>query len=176
MRASAILSEDRLYRFELTREGLLNRTRGGRLDPQTAHSKGTVMFLMLNPSTADESEDDATIRRCIGYATGWGFDRLVVCNLSPYRATAPRDMISRGPEPTNVWEQNEAVVIANALNADLMVAAWGTKGNIEGRASRMVSALTAAGVPLSCLGLSKDGHPFHPLMQPKDAELVPFRP
>ena len=167
VKKSATLSDNRSYRYELFRKDLLCRRH-----PDFGR---TLMFIMLNPSTADESTDDATIRRCVIYAIDWGYNNLVVCNLSPYRATNPRDLMAVGPEPTEVWGRNLVVVTNNALKADTVVAAWGINGNEENRAARMTSALTANGVDFWCLGLSKHDCPYHPLMRPKDAVLVPYR-
>ena len=168
VRKSATLSDDRSYRYELFRRDLLC---GGR----RSDFGRTLMFVMLNPSTADESTDDATSRRCIRYAIDWGYDNLAVCNLSPYRATDPRDLMALGPEPHEVWERNLAIVVDNASGADTVVAAWGIHGDAENRAARVAGALAANGVDLWCLGLSKHGCPYHPLTQPRDAVLVPYR-
>jgi hypothetical protein len=74
---SAIFSEDRRHRYTLERT--IRRTELER--------GNTVLFVCLNPSTAEETQDDPTVRRCIGFATRWGFSRLVVCNIFALRAT-----------------------------------------------------------------------------------------
>ncbi len=170
VRRSATLSDDRTYRYELFRKDLSCRRRGRHPDPGR-----TVMFIMLNPSTADEHTDDATIRRCITYATDWGYDNLVVCNLSPYRATNPRDLMARGPEPAEVYGRNLAVVTGNALKADTVVAAWGANRGAGNRAAGVTGALAARGVDLWCLGTGRRGCPYHPLRRPRDTVLVPYR-
>lgn len=78
MKKSAILSDDRKYRYSLSRVW--------------DESKNKVMFIGLNPSTADETEDDPTIRRCINFAKSWGYVGLEMTNLFAFRATAPKDM------------------------------------------------------------------------------------
>ncbi len=77
---AATLSADRIYRYTLTRE--VDMFGNGE----------AAMFLMLNPSTADETEDDPTIRRCIGFARRWGYSTLHVANLFAFRATSPADL------------------------------------------------------------------------------------
>ncbi len=86
--AYAYLSEDRRYRYSLTR--LIADPQYGCLGED--ERGGTVTFVGLNPSTADETTDDPTIRRCIRFAREWGFDRLKMVNLFAYRATDPRDL------------------------------------------------------------------------------------
>ena len=81
----AKFSADRKYRYLLTR--------------QLGFGDGAVMFLMLNPSTADESHDDSTIRRCINFGKAWGYGWLYVCNLSPFRSPDPRHVVAYGTEP-----------------------------------------------------------------------------
>src|ERR1019366_6557448 len=104
MQRNAILSDCRRYRFELWRtwDDLLN------------DGNGYAMFVGLNPSTADETEDDPTIRRCTDYAQRWGYSGLCMTNLFAYRATLPQDM--RGaPDP--VGEGNDDHLIQCAANA-----------------------------------------------------------
>ena len=88
----ARFSDDRRYRYLLTR--------------RVGSGTKSVMFLMLNPSTADEVRDDPTIRRCIGFANSWECGWLYVTNLSPLRATDPADVLEAGPEPDDVWDSN----------------------------------------------------------------------
>lgn len=76
-RCSARFSPDRVYRYDLVR------------DWDTRQQ--VVAFIGLNPSTADESEDDPTIRRCIRYARDWGYGGIVMLNAFAFRATDPRD-------------------------------------------------------------------------------------
>src|SRR5207253_9302632 len=84
----AYFSEDGLYRYSLTRE-ILNPGIGCLDEDERG---GTVTFVGLNPSTADATQDDPTIRRCIRFAREWGFDRLKMVNLYAYRATDPREL------------------------------------------------------------------------------------
>ena len=136
--------------------------------------EGTVTFLMLNPSTADETSNDPTIRRCIGYARSWGYGSLTVCNLSPLRATDPADMLAAGREPPEVERENLEAILGACRVSNLVVAAYGTDGAAEGRASRVLKMLHDAGIQVQCLRKTKDGHPWHPLYLPRDLTPVPL--
>lgn len=137
-----IFSPCRTYRYTLWREWI-----GG---------KGYAMFVGLNPSTADERQDDPTIRRCIAYAKAWGYSALCMTNLFAFRATEPKDMKAVA-DP--VGPENDAHLLAMAGGAGVIVAAWGTHGTHRGRDAAVRKLLPA----LYCLALTKDGHPAHPL-------------
>lgn len=144
MERSATLSPCRVYRYALWR-------RWGR-GPY-------AMFIGLNPSTADETNDDPTIRRCIGFARAWGYGALCMANLFAFRATQPADM-KKAVEPVG-WENDHALQTL-ARGAGVVVAAWGAHGTYKGR-DQSVRLL----VPdLHYLRLTKDGHPGHPLYLP----------
>jgi hypothetical protein len=128
-----------------------------------------VCFLMLNPSTADSSVDDPTIRRCLGFVRSWGHSVLSVRNLFALRATNPAEL-RKAADP--VGPQGDAALLT-AKTADLVIAAWGA-GVPFGRDRRALELL--AGKPLYCLGLTKHGHPRHPLYVPASAVPVPFVP
>lgn len=149
---SAVLSDDRRYRYELWR-----RWSGG----------DYCCFVGLNPSTADESADDPTIRRCIGFAKAWGYGALCMLNLFAFRATDPADM-KREPEP--VGADNDATLARLTEGAGIVIAAWGVHGTHRNRASEVMVNLPS----LHCLGLTKDGHPRHPLYLPKTSEPLPL--
>jgi hypothetical protein len=127
----------------------------------------TVMFIGLNPSTADGREDDPTVRRCIGFAMRWGFGALVLTNLFGYRTTDPRKLTLVG-DP--VGPRNDRCIDEAVQRSDLLVAAWGTRGGYQDR-DRSVSARIEN---LKCLGTTKSGHPRHPLYLRHDATLRPF--
>lgn len=117
-----------------------------------------MVFIMLNPSTADHFEDDPTIRRCINFAKRWGFGSFEVVNLFAYRATNPKELLSCN-DP--VGKDNDKYIIEALNRADLAVAAWGTKGTLNNRNKQVLSYLTH--FDLYCLSLTKEGHPKHPL-------------
>lgn len=129
---------------------------------------GRVVWIMLNPSTADHRRDDATIRRCIGFTRAWGHAELIVVNLFAFRATNPRDLtLPRDP----VGEHNDEVIEAAAASADLLVLAWGAGGALRGR-SAGVRRMVAAYRPC-ILGLTNGNEPVHPLRLSKATRLRP---
>ncbi len=150
VRTNAVLSDDREYRYQLTRTW--------------DAKKPTLAFIMLNPSTADETEDDPTIRRCLGYAKDWGYGSLVVGNLFAYRTSEPSELHDHsnpvGPENDNHFREI-------CENAEKVIAAWGTDGNLQNRGQEVVDMLD---MDLYALDTTKHGHPNHPLYQPKDVE------
>ena len=124
------------------------------------------MFIGLNPSTANETEDDPTIRRCIGFSKSWGFGGVCVVNLFGFRATMPTDMMS-SKDP--VGAENDAWIRQLADDAGLIVAAWGNDGSFMGRSKAVMEMIPN----LSCLKINRTGEPAHPLYQPGTA--VPQR-
>lgn len=134
-----------------------------------------VLFVMLNPSTADAFKLDPTVTRCANLARREGFGGFVVCNLFALRATDPRVM-RRDPEPVG-GTANDNVIVAAAMTTKLVVVAWGTHGTHLGRDRQVLDLLTAAGVAPYRLGPpTKDGHPRHPLYLPADVRLEPHDP
>lgn len=122
-----------------------------------------VVWIMLNPSTADARVDDPTIRRCLGFATRWGFLRLEVVNLFAFCTPHPRAL-----RACAAWDRvgpdNDAHVRRiTSLRGALVIAAWGTHGVLDGRGATVRSLLEDRGVELHHLGVTKDGHPKHPL-------------
>lgn len=162
MKGGATISKCRVYRFLLWRE----------LEP-SLEAKGTVLFIMLNPSEADEKDDDPTIRRCIGFAERWGHRRLEVVNLSPIRARTPDELIHVIGE----WQSPEEVMneryIEQAIDrAELVVAAWGANVVRCGLETQAL-CVTELCDELRILGLTKYGHPRHPLYVPRST--IPMR-
>lgn len=161
---SAVISDDGVYRYRLDRE----------LESHSLLAKDfrPLVFCMLNPSTADATLDDPTIRRCVGFAQRENAPRLTVVNVYAYRATDPKVMLLAhdpvGPE--NIHHILDAVKAGKRL-----VCAWGVNaGSID--VSNLVSLLKAEGVELLCLGTTKDGHPRHPLYVRADQPLIPWSP
>lgn len=146
MNGTATFSPCRRYRYSLWRDWS---------DPHDA-DKGYVMFIGLNPSTATETEDDPTIRRCIAFAKSWGYDGLCMMNLFGFRATDPAVMLG---EPDPVGQDNDRYLQDVAAKAGVVVAAWGTTGVHMGRADVVKKMIPN----LHYLRLTKAGHPGHPL-------------
>ena len=153
-RHGAELDDDREYRYRLWR--VWDAT------------KPTIAFVMLNPSTADESEDDPTIRRCIGYAKDWGYGRLEVVNLFALRSPDPENLRDH-PDP--VGPENDEYLQQVCSDAEKVIVAWGANGGLHGRARAVADLLDA---DLYALDTTKEGHPVHPLYQPADAEPEPW--
>lgn len=151
--ATASFSECKLYRYTLTR-----RWREGAL----------LAFIGLNPSTADESVDDPTIRRCQGFAHEFGYAGIVMLNLFGIRATDPRVML-RHAEPIGLG--NDEALLHWRYNCPVMVACWGDHGQHRFRAKRVADMLA----PLHCLGETLRGAPRHPLYLKKTASLRLWR-
>lgn len=147
---SAEFSLDRKYRYHLLR--FLNE--GG---------SGVMLFVMLNPSTADEVEDDPTIRRCIGFANREGMGALAVMNLYAYRATDPKEL-KRVFDP--IGPDNDEWLDSASRGADITVAAWGANA-VPARSRAVKRMLTK---PMH-LGLTKGGFPKHPLYLKASTEL-----
>jgi hypothetical protein len=126
---------------------------------------------MLNPSTADAMNNDATIRSCIRLALAAGCAHIAVVNLFAFRATKPKVMLkNKSPiGPLNLSYQASAISEAN-----IVVCAWGTKGNHMQQDYALKLRLSEMGIQAMCYGLSKYGHPLHPLFLPADTELRPF--
>ena len=155
----AILSGDGRYRYLLTRKVST--------PPGNSRGEKTVLFLVLNPSTA--VANDPTIRKCIGYASRWGCSRLWVCNLSPLRTPKPQGLRMHGPDHDDVRAASFRMTRAAA---DLVVAAWGRDGHWVWRDTAILGLLS--GIPLQCLGRTADGQPKHPLYLKNDAALASF--
>jgi hypothetical protein len=147
------------YRYTLTR---VWRPGGGR-----------VAFVLLNPSTADATRDDPTIRRCIGFARAWGFGALEVVNLFAYRATHP-PRLRACSHPVGC--DNDRHLLAARARADLVVVAWGVHGGWQARDRAVTELLAGGSAPLQCLGLTKGGHPRHVLYLPAALHPRPFVP
>lgn len=133
--------------------------------------EGICLFIMLNPSTADATKDDPTIRRCKSFADIWGYKRLTVVNLFAYRATDPRALWTAS-EPVGFL--NNSWIKSSALKASKVVCAWGANGYLYDRDREVMALLKRVGVTAYCLNTTKDGFPCHPLYQPKDAVLKPY--
>lgn len=116
-----------------------------------------IGFCMLNPSTADESVDDPTIRRCIGFARAWGYGGVVIVNLFALRSTDPK-ALAKHPDP--IGPDNDAYLSQLAETVPLIIAAWGVHGKLLDRQMQVRTMLHGK---LWHLGLTRDGAPKHPL-------------
>jgi hypothetical protein len=148
MICDAIFSPDRVYRYRLSRVW-----RPAAL---------MVVWLLLNPSTADESRDDPTIRRCMGYSINWGFGGCIIHNLFAYRSTYPEELVSIWCKDP-IGPDNDAAILADAKNCKV-ICGWGNNPVTLGLAERpkKVTSLLA-GCDLNYLKLTSLGQPQHPL-------------
>jgi hypothetical protein len=150
---SAVFSEDDIYRYSLRRTWNLKLS--------------VVNFIGLNPSTADEIEDDPTIRRCVRFAKDWGHGGIVMTNLFSFRATKPRDLWREGGP---VGPDNDTYLFDMASQSELIIAAWGSHSNAikKRRVSEVIHLLRHWSI--HHLGLSSGGHPRHPLCLKADTK------
>ena len=128
------------------------------------------MFIALNPSTADETVDDPTIRRCIRFAFDWGYSGVYMVNLFGFRATDPKEMKAQG-DPFGA--DNHDWLVKTAEASKLAVACWGVNGSYVTAGKITKAMLERFDIELYHLGLTKDGHPRHPLYLKLDT--VPVR-
>lgn len=148
---SAIISECGKYRYYLTRKP----------------GDNPLVFCMLNPSTADASIDDPTIRRCRRFASDLGYSGLIVVNLFAYRATAPADLKAAGYPvgPDNDWH------ISSACTGRDVICAWGANAPAK-RATEVLELLKKIEAKPHHLGLTKGGMPKHPLYIKSNQQMI----
>lgn len=131
-------------------------------------SEQRILWVMLNPSTATDTEDDPTIRRCIGFSKRWGFPGLTVVNLFAARATNPA-LLREMSDP--IGPSNNYVISAHAVHAPRIVAAWGAEaGRYPDRERKVKDILRRWPRKVCVLGLTAAGYPKHPLYVPADTE------
>lgn len=153
MKSDATFSQCRRYRYVLWR--------------LWDESKPYAMFVGLNPSTADETLNDPTIKRCMAFARSWGYGGLCMANLFAFRATYP-PILRAAKDP--VGPDNDQWLRELAKAAGVIVAAWGNDGAFLGR-SKVVSSNIQN---LMCLKVNKTGEPAHPLYQPASATPIRY--
>lgn len=159
---NAVISDCGKYRYLLTRQW-----EESLLLPQR---KCSLAFIMLNPSTADDTIDDPTIRRCMAFARREGYHGIEVVNLFALRSTDPTEVALN--QETAVGPDNDNFIRKIALSCGEVVAAWGAWIFARER-SRKVSEMLG-GVTIKCLGMNKDGSPKHPLYIPSGAPLISY--
>lgn len=156
--STALYSDCEVYRYALTRQW---------------DAGPRIAYVMLNPSTASELRNDPTIERCERRARQMGAGAFRVVNLFAFRATDPRDLRAAdaplGPD-------NDRHLIAAASWADQIVCGWGVHGAHQDRGPRVATMLRAGGYAPCHLGLTKDGHPRHPLYRPYSQQPEPWNP
>lgn len=168
MKRETILSDDRKFRYTLWREFYGVKALPGLGVPVKGNEAyHYANFICLNPSTADEKKDDPTIRRCIGFTKTWGFGAFCMTNLFAFRATKPVNMkLFDNP----CGEQNQHYLLECASNAGIVIAAWGVHGVYHEQDLTVRQWLKQAEIKIYHLGLTKDGHPKHPLYLKADTK------
>lgn len=158
--SNAIMSADGRFRYYLVR-------RWKTLGPN-------ICFIMLNPSSANQQDNDPTINRCMDFSRRWGYSGLVVVNAFAFRSTNPARLKN---EILYVGAMNDYFISDTIRSSDKTVCAWGTHEIVEKRAKKIGDLLDREGLSdkLYCLGLTSNGSPRHPLYVPKFTELKPFR-
>lgn len=155
----AILSQNCQHRYMLTRHW---------------DNGPGVMFVMLNPSTADAASDDPTIRRCIRFAKDWGYPAMHVANLFSYRATDPEHLRGKSREELEGARHWAVLSAFLPLVATEVICAWGTAGTLHAQDRRMLSFLQLHGHDAYCLKTNADGTPAHPLYLPRNSQRQPL--
>ena len=155
VKRSAGFSRCRQYRYWLSRE--------------FAQGDGHCVFVGLNPSVGGVQNDDPTIRRCMGFASEWGYRKLSVVNLFAFRTPSPA-VLKQADEPEG--QGNRAALRRLCTHADRIVAAWGSHGTHLDQCKKFSRLLGQ--YPLLCFGTTANHQPIHPLYQRRDATLVPF--
>lgn len=148
---SAVISDCEQYRYSLTRV-----IYGGARN---------VLFVGLNPSTADATLDDPTIRRCVGFAKLWGFNRLLMGNIYAFRSTDPKGLLT-AENPVGPKNRDE---LSNMIDvSELVIAAWAS--NPLTAAAKEIADFILSQEKVKCLGQNKNGSPKHPLYLAKSTE------
>lgn len=123
-----------------------------------------VLFVMLNPSIANETHDDPTIRRCIGFGQAWGFGAVAVGNLFALCTSSPAALRVATLPIGNMTDRWLARLQAES---SVVVAAWGNHGTFRGRSGAVRARLREPRI----LGITKRGEPRHPLYARSDTRL-----
>lgn len=159
---SAVFSADRKYRYLLERD----------LTTSLFVDNGICVFIGLNGSKGSETQNDPTLRRCIGFAQAWNYSKFRMTNLYGLMST----------DPKGLWEvedpigpQNDSFLLEATADAKMIVCAWGNSGSPE-RSAHVIKLLKDAGRKLHCLKLNADLSPSHPLYLKSDLVPIPYEP
>lgn len=160
LESKAVFSRCRRFRYSLTRVWDADAAR--------------VLWIMLNPSTADADSNDATITRCETYARDWGYGGIRVVNLFALCATFPADLIKAGflVGPHNDVHIRRALRHLN--NSDIVLCAWGRHAVGSARVARVLNLIAASGAEPLCLKYNKDGTPAHPGRLKRTLTPIPY--
>ena len=124
------------------------------------------MFVGLNPSTANEIQNDPTVRRCINFAKSWGYGGMYMCNLFAYVSTDP-DKLDTSGEDIGI---NNSWLYQIRLHSEIIIFAWGAFKQHERRMTEVIKMFPES----YCLGITNSGYPKHPLYLKKDTKPIKF--
>ena len=155
--SEAIYSDCERYRYSLSRIWDSN--------------KQNVLFVMLNPSTADEFKNDPTVERCERRARMLNFGAFCVCNIFAWRETNPYNLIKIS---NPIGEDNNLHILRASFSANLVICAWGVHGKHLNRDKEVTKLLLDNNTKLYHLGLTKENHPKHPQYIPYSQEIIPW--
>jgi hypothetical protein len=146
-----------------------------RLERTIAMEGPVYAFFGINPSTADASVDDATVRKWIGFSKRWGASRFIVGNVFAYRATDVRELaILDDPHGPDIGDHITRII----EEADILVPCWGNASKVPPKLQCfldvLMDALVSSGRPVMHFGLTNSGDPKHPLMLGYDVPLQPW--
>lgn len=142
----AILDKERKYRYMLKRQwGECNNN--------------FINFVLLNPSTANETVEDPTIKACIKFSQNFGYDGFYVTNLFAFRTKSP-NVLKKSEDP--IGDENDKYIKEYARKSKLVVIAWGNHGNFLNRNNEVLKILSEIKTP-HCLAVTNLGNPKHPL-------------
>lgn len=158
---SAVISPCGMYRY--------------RLERKIADTGLVYAFFGINPSTADASIDDATVRKWTGFCRQWGASRFIVGNVFAYRATDVKALAKvDDPHGPDIGDHITDII----TEADILVPCWGNTSKVPPELRDyfdvLADALLSCGKPVRCFGFTKAGDPMHPLMLGYSTQLVPF--
>jgi len=155
--SKAVYSECENYRYSLSRIW----------DPK----KENILFIMLNPSTADEIKNDPTVERCERRARMLDYGAFCICNIFAWRETNPANLMAISHP---IGDENNSHILEASLSANLIVCAWGTHGRHLNRDIEVKQLLLEQNHELHHLGLTKNKYPKHPLYIPYSQEIIPW--
>lgn len=134
-------------------------------------SKPLLMYVCLNPSTADEHKDDHTITRLRNFTRGWGYGGFYICNLYAYRATSPKDLMSAKRSVDIEGGENTISIVRTVTKCQDIVCAWGNDGS-SAHFKKYYQYFKER--ELKCFGTTRIGEPKHPLYLSNDSQLIDF--
>jgi hypothetical protein len=158
MKNDTVFGPDRKYRY------LLKHTWESHFAPRLC------AWIGLNPSVADETRLDPTLRRIRKFSTAWGYNAFIMTNLFALVSTDPKRLYT---EPDPIGPENDAYILQAVCESELVVASWGTLGRIQNRCTGVLKFLSE--VDLHCLKRTKDGYPSHPLYVAGETKPMRYR-